>query len=81
MLWIGITPTVAQGSPTTRTTEFVLKVVGTQHFLALIADGSVVGRGRHRDGQLGEQAMLNTSRLFGVAAPLAGASEHGKFQP
>jgi alpha-tubulin suppressor-like RCC1 family protein len=49
--------------------EPVRKVVGYQHFLALMADGSVVGWGRHRDGQLGEQALLSRRR-YGVAAPV-----------
>jgi len=62
--WLGTTPARAQGEPAVR------KVVGSQHFLALMADGSVVGWGRHRDGQLGEAALLNTRRRFGVAAPV-----------
>jgi alpha-tubulin suppressor-like RCC1 family protein len=73
LLWattvFGIGPAVAQGD--TRGTEAVRKLVGTQHFLALMANGSVIGWGRHRDGQLGEQALLNTRRRFGVAAPVS----------
>ena len=46
MPWIETTPTMAQGDPTTRTTEFVIKVVGTPHFLALMADGTVWSWGR-----------------------------------
>ncbi len=60
----------AQAGTAPGTTEPVRKVVGNQHFLALMADGSVVGWGRHRDGQLGEAALLNTRRRFGVAAPV-----------
>ena len=75
LLWItvgfGINPAVAQGNSAARTAEAVRKVVGTQHLLALMADGSVIGWGRHRDGQLGEQALLNTRRRFGVAAPVS----------
>ncbi|MEO7057508.1 MAG: hypothetical protein ABI281_08060 [Caldimonas sp.] len=46
------------------------KVVGTQHFLALMADGSVVGWGRHREGQLGEPSPADARRRYAVAAPV-----------
>lgn len=68
--WLGMSTAMAQGANATRVVESVRKVVGTQHFLALMADGSVIGWGRHRDGQLGEQALLNTRRRYGVAAPV-----------
>ncbi|CAN5267729.1 hypothetical protein BH10PSE17_BH10PSE17_13280 [soil metagenome] len=48
----------------------VRKVVGYQHFLALLADGSVVGWGRYLEKQLGEQAAQETRRRYGVAAPV-----------
>ena len=60
----------AQSGSAPQAGEAVRKVVGSQHFLALMADGSVVGWGRHRDGQLGEEALLNTRRRYGVAAPV-----------
>lgn len=69
-LWLGAAIALAQGNAAKSENEPVRKVVGTQHFLALMADGSVIGWGRHRDGQLGEQALLNTRRRFGVAAPV-----------
>jgi alpha-tubulin suppressor-like RCC1 family protein len=68
--WLGTTAALAQGSASTRPTEPIGKVVGTQHFLALMADGRVIGWGRHRDGQLGEWALLNTRRRYGVAGPV-----------
>ena len=68
--WLGMSPATAQVANAARDVGSVRKVVGTQHFLALMADGSVIGWGRHRDGQLGEQALLNTRRRFGVAAPV-----------
>jgi alpha-tubulin suppressor-like RCC1 family protein len=64
------TPSLAQPGAAHRSSEPVSKVVGNAHFLALMADGSVVGWGRHRDGQLGEAALLNTRRRYGVAAPV-----------
>lgn len=48
----------------------VRKVAGSQHFLALMADGSVVGWGRHREGQLGEAALQAKRGRYGVAAPV-----------
>jgi alpha-tubulin suppressor-like RCC1 family protein len=63
-------PGLAQAAAASSSGEPVRKVVGNSHFLALMADGSVVGWGRHRDGQLGEAALLNTRRRFGVAAPV-----------
>ena len=61
-LWMGTPKASAQGDTTESTPDAVRKVVGSQHFLALMANGSVMGWGRHRDGQLGEQAYLITRR-------------------
>ncbi|CAN5161730.1 N/A [soil metagenome] len=61
-------PAFAQTGPSP--TDPVRKVVGNQHFLALLPDGSVLGWGRHREGQLGADAALNTRRRYGVAAPI-----------
>ena len=63
-------PGFAQAVAPPGANEPVRKVVGSQHFLALMADGSVVGWDRYRDGQLGEQPLLNSRRRFGVAAPV-----------
>lgn len=48
----------------------VLKVVGGPHVLALRADGSVIGWGRYRSGQLGEQPVATSRRRYGVAEPV-----------
>jgi alpha-tubulin suppressor-like RCC1 family protein len=64
------TPSLAQPGAAPGSGEPVRKVVGNAHFLALMADGSVVGWGRHRDGQLGEAALRNTRQRYGVAAPV-----------
>ena len=47
-----------------------LKVVGGPHVLVLRADGSVIGWGRYRSGQLGEQPVATSRRRFGVAEPV-----------
>ncbi len=49
----------------------ILKVVVAHHALALRADGTVIGWGRYRAGQLGEQPVLTSKRRFGVAAPVS----------
>lgn len=48
----------------------VLKVVGGPHVLVLRADGSVIGWGRYRAGQLGEQPVATSKRRYGVAEPV-----------
>jgi alpha-tubulin suppressor-like RCC1 family protein len=70
-LWMGTPKASAQGDTTKSTPDAVRKVVGSHHFLALMANGSVMGWGRHRDGQLGEQAYLITRRRYGVAMPVS----------
>lgn len=49
----------------------ILKVVVGNHALALRADSTVLGWGRYRAGQLGEQPVLTSKRRYGVAAPVA----------
>ena len=66
----GIRSAVAQSGGAAGIGDAVRKVVGSQHFLALMADDSVIGWGRHREGQLGERALLDTRRRYGVAVPV-----------
>lgn len=73
--------TAAQSTPARRSTPIraveppaapapVLKVVGGPHVLVLRADGSVIGWGRYRSGQLGEQPVATSKRRYGVAEPV-----------
>lgn len=48
----------------------ILKVVVSNHALALRADSTVLGWGRYRAGQLGEAPVLTSKRRYGVAAPI-----------
>ena len=56
---------VAQSAPAP-----ILKVVVDNHALAVRADSTVIGWGRFRAGQLGEQPVLTSRRRYGVAAPV-----------
>jgi alpha-tubulin suppressor-like RCC1 family protein len=61
---------LAQSAPAPTVPAPILKVVADKHALALRADGTVIGWGRFRAGQLGEAPVLTSKRRYGVATPV-----------
>jgi alpha-tubulin suppressor-like RCC1 family protein len=84
-LWAALTlsrpqPVVAQPGAAAGSGDAVRKVAGSQHFLALMADGSVVGWGNSDWGQIGagvdadSQLKAVTPKIGGVARVWAGGN-------